>query len=120
MVSNIASVGSDGELRSAKAASFLTTLLGAFRDGWRAAAALPFLTLAMVAIELTQHVVEARLGFFSRDPSVRAAASMDPLRLAFGGLKMLVVWGLGFVAIRHLMLRDSRAAMRPARPAVRR
>ena len=65
-------------------AAWWKNFAGSFADGARAAIALPVLTLLMVGIEFAQHVVEVKLGFFSPDRAVRKAASLDPLRMAFG------------------------------------
>ena len=101
-------------------AAWWRNLSGSFADGARAATALPALTLLMVGIEFAQHVVEVKLGFFSVDPAVRKAASLDPLRMAFGWPKMVTVWALAFFAIRFLAVRDARAALRPSLSALRR
>ncbi len=91
---------------------------GAFRDGWRFAAALPLLFAAMIGIEFAQHVVEAGLGFFSPDLAVRKAAAMAPLRMAFGWPKMLIVYALGFFAIRYFVTGDAQTALRPSARAI--
>ncbi|VVT19080.1 conserved membrane hypothetical protein [Sphingomonas sp. EC-HK361] len=91
---------------------------GAFRDAWRFAAALPLVFAAMITIEFAQHCVEVKLGFFSPDSAVRKAAAMEPLRMAFGWPKMLIVYALGFVAIRYFVTGDRREALRPSAHAV--
>ncbi len=102
-----------------KLVDWLTNWLGALHDGWRAAIALAFVSLSLVAIEFAQHVVEMSLGFFSTDMEVRKAASTEPLRMAFGWPKMAMVWILGFFAVRWLVLGEARAALRPSFAALR-
>ncbi|CAN5452770.1 hypothetical protein BH10PSE14_BH10PSE14_30450 [soil metagenome] len=100
--------------------AFFTNWAGAFRDSWGAARALPILLVLMIGIEAAQHVVELQLGFFSADAAVRKAASLQPLRMAFGWPKMLILYAVGFVATRWFVMRDARAALRPSGMALRR
>jgi hypothetical protein len=93
---------------------------GAFGDTARTARALPWIVLVMAAIELAQHGVEVRTGFFSADPATRHAAGLTAARLAFGWPKMLIVWSVAFVATRYLVLHDRRIALRPSALAARR
>lgn len=81
-------------------------------DGAKAMRALPWLVVGMIALELVQHVIEVRTGFFSLDPAVRKAASMAPVRMALGWPKMFATWGLAFFAVRFLVLGDADAAWR--------
>lgn len=83
-----------------------------FVDGARAMRALPWLVAGMIALELVQHVIEVRTGFFSPDPAVRKAASLTPARMALGWPKMFATWGLAFFAVRFLVLGEARAALR--------
>jgi hypothetical protein len=99
---------------------FFASWGGAFGDAARTARALPWLVVVMAAIELAQHGIEVRTGFFSTDPATRHAAGLTVVRLAFGWPKMLIVWGLAFFATRYLVLRDRRVALRPSGLAVRR
>lgn len=100
--------------------AFFANWAGAFGDGWRMARVLPLLIVAIAGIEFAQHVVELHLGFFSVDPAVRKAASMQPLRMAFGWPKMLTLWAVGFIAMRYCVTGDARAASRPSAIAFRR
>lgn len=100
--------------------AFFSNWLGAFRDGWGAARALPILLVLMIGIEGAQHVIELQLGFFSPDAAVRKAASLQPVRMAFGWPKMLILYAVGFVATRWFVTRDARAALRPPARALRR
>lgn len=100
--------------------AFARNWVGAFGDGLRAVKALPLVVLAMAAIELAQHVVEFRIGFFSGDLATRRAVVLDPLRMAFGWPKMFATWAVAFFAIRYLVLGDARAALRPPIAALKR
>ncbi|TPG10910.1 hypothetical protein [Sphingomonas oligophenolica] len=100
--------------------AFFRSWLGAFRDGWELARVLPLIVLAMMGIEFAQHLVELHLGFFSADAAVRKAASLQPLRMAFGWPKMLVLWAIGLVTIRYCVSGDARSAIRPSTVAMRR
>ncbi len=100
--------------------AFFSNWAGAFRDSWGAARALPILLVLMIGIEGAQHVVELQLGFFSPDAAVRKAASLLPVRMAFGWPKMLILYAVGFVAMRWFVTRDARAALRPPGIALRR
>lgn len=100
--------------------AFFSNWVGAFRDGVAVARALPPLVVLMAGIEFAQHAVELHLGFFSADAAVRKAASLQPLRMAFGWPKMLTLYGVGFVAMRWLVTRDRRLALRPSGVALRR
>ncbi|MDN4630947.1 hypothetical protein QCD71_05440 [Sphingomonas sp. PsM26] len=91
---------------------FFANWAGGFVDGTKAMRALPWLVAGMIAIELVQHVIEVRTGFFSTDPAVRKAASMAPERMALGWPKMFATWGLAFFAVRFLVLGDAGAALR--------
>jgi|GEM_PF-850831 len=89
---------------------------GSLADGWRVLRALPWLIVAMIAIEMAQHVVEVSTGFLSADAAVRHAAGLHPLRMALGWPKMLATWALAAFAIRYLVLGDAAVALRvPAR-----
>jgi hypothetical protein len=91
---------------------FFANWANGFVDGAKAMRALPWLVLGMIAIELVQHVIEVRTGFFSTDRAVRKAASMAPERMALGWPKMFATWGLAFFAVRFLVLGDAGAALR--------
>jgi hypothetical protein len=91
---------------------FFTDLFGAYLDGFRVARALPWLFVALVAWEFVQHVVEVRIGFFESEAASRAVAQ-DTTRIAFGWVKMLLVYVGGFFAIRYLAWGDGVQAMRP-------
>lgn len=91
---------------------FFANWAGGFVDGTKAMRALPWLVAGMIAIELVQHVIEVRTGFFSTDPAVRKAASMAPERMALGWPKMFATWGLAFFAVRFLVLGNAGAALR--------
>ena len=100
--------------------AFFSNWAGAFRDSWGAARALPILLVLMIGIEGAQHVIELQLGFFSPDAAVRKAASLQPVRMAFGWPKMLILYAVGFVAMRWFVTRDAHAALRPSAMALRR
>ena len=100
--------------------AFFTNWAGAFRDGWHAARALPLLIVLMFGIEFAQHAVELHLGFFSADAAVRKAAALQPVRMAFGWPKMLILYAVGFVATRWFVTRDARLTLRPDAKALRR
>ena len=91
---------------------FFANWAGGFVDGTKAMRALPWLVAGMIAIELVQHVIEVRTGFFSTDPAMRKAASMAPERMALGWPKMFATWGLAFFAVRFLVLGNAGAALR--------
>lgn len=93
---------------------------GALVDILPVARALPWLLALMAAIEFAQHLIEFRIGFFSADPGLRHAASLQPIRLALGWPKMLLVWGVAFFAMRFLVMGDARTALRPSGTALRR
>lgn len=90
---------------------FFGNWAGGFVDGARAMRALPWLVAGMIALELVQHVIEVRTGFFSADPAVRKAASLTSVRMALGWPKMFATWGLAFFAVRFLVLGEARAAL---------
>jgi hypothetical protein len=100
--------------------AFFSNLLGAYRDGWSAARALPWLVALMIGIEFAQHMIELQLGFFSLDPAVRKVAAAAPIRMAFGWPKMLTLYAVGFLVTRYYALGGRRAALRPSRHAFRR
>ncbi|MDH7974281.1 hypothetical protein QH494_19000 [Sphingomonas sp. AR_OL41] len=100
--------------------AFFSNWAGAFRDSWGAARALPILLVLMIGIEGAQHVIELQLGFFSPDAAVRKAASLQPVRMAFGWPKMLILYAVGLVAMRWFVTRDAHAALRPSAMALRR
>ncbi|MEG3088173.1 hypothetical protein [Sphingomonas sp. PB4P5] len=100
--------------------AFFVNWAGAFRDSWGAVLALPWLVALMIGIEFSQHLVELHLGFFSADAAVRKAASLQPVRMLFGWPKMLILYAVGFVALRYFVTRAARAALRPSRQALRR
>lgn len=95
---------------------FLADAFGAQLDGFRVAAALPLVFVAMAGCELAQHAVEMRIGFFASEASAKAV-SLDGARMAFGWLKMLLVYVAGFYAIRYLVWRDAARAVRDVRGA---
>jgi hypothetical protein len=100
--------------------AFFVNWLGAFRDGWSAARALPLLVVAMMGIEFAQHAVELHIGFFSPDLAVHKAASLAPVRMLFGWPKMLTLYLVAFIALRWFVSRDAHAAIRPSALALRR
>lgn len=100
--------------------TFFGDVAAAYRDGWTLARALPWLVLAMAGIELAQHAVEWRLGFFAGDAALHRQAATAPLRMAFGWPKMLTLYAVGFIAIRWCVLRDPHRALRPPPQALRR
>jgi len=93
---------------------------GVFVDGARVLRALPWLIVAMIAIEMAQHVVEVSTGFLSADAAVRHAAGLHPLRMALGWPKMFATWALAAFAIRYLVLGEAAAALRAPTRAWRR
>ncbi|WP_404371264.1 hypothetical protein AB5I39_03600 [Sphingomonas sp. MMS24-J45] len=99
---------------------FFASLGGAFVDVGRVARAMPWLLAMMIAIEFVQHIIEVRIGFFSADAAVRHAAQLQPIRMALGWPKMLMVWSVAFFTIRYLALNDVAAALRPSRLAMQR
>lgn len=99
---------------------FFTSLGGAFGDTARVFRALPWLIVLMAGIELTQHVIEVRIGFFSPDFAVRHAAALQPIRMALGWPKMLMVWAVAFFTMRYLVTQSAPSALRPSRLALRR
>lgn len=100
--------------------TFFTSWGGAFGDTGRVIRALPWLIAVMAGIELTQHVIEVGIGFFSADVAVRHAAALQPIRMALGWPKMLMVWSVAFFAMRYLVTQSAGAALRPSRLALRR
>ena len=72
-----------------------------YLDGVRAIAALPWLFGAVVALELAQHVMEVRAGFF-QSYEISRALQDDPGRMLFGWAKLLSIYVGGFFVIRHL------------------
>ncbi|MEN2785750.1 hypothetical protein ACFOKI_10915 [Sphingomonas qilianensis] len=100
--------------------AFFVNWGGAFRDSWGAARALPWLVALMIGIEFAQHMVELQVGFFSPDSAVRKAAGATPIRMAFAWPKMLILYAVGFMAMRYYITGDARDAVRPTRSALRR
>jgi hypothetical protein len=98
---------------------YFADLFGAYADGVRVAAALPWLFALVAGWEFAQHVVEVRIGFFdSREAS--KAVSLDGSRMALGWVKMLLVYVGGFLAIRCLVGRDGGGPIDAAGPAAAR
>ncbi len=91
---------------------FFANWASGFGDGAKALRALPWLVAGMIALELVQHVIEVRTGFFSPDLAVRKAASLMPVRMALGWPKMFATWALAFFVVRFLVLGDAGAALR--------
>lgn len=100
--------------------ALLANWLGAFRDALTLARALPWLIGAMIAIELVQHAVELHLGYFSGDPALHRQAGESALRMAFGWPKMLILYAVGFLAVRWLATHDTGRALRPDARALQR
>eukprot|EP01037_Dinobryon_pediforme_P044243 gene44243-55870_t len=100
--------------------TFFTSWGGALGDTGRVIRALPWLIALMAGIEFTQHVIEVWIGFFSPDSAVRHAAALQPVRMALGWPKMLMVWSVGFFTMRYLVTQNTRSALRPSRLALRR
>ncbi|TPG56188.1 hypothetical protein [Sphingomonas glacialis] len=100
--------------------TFFTSWGGAFGDTARVFRALPWLIVLMAGIELTQHVIEVWIGFFSPDAAVRHAAALQPIRMALGWPKMLMVWSVAFFTMRYLVTQSIGTALRPSRLALRR
>lgn len=100
--------------------TFFTSWAGAFGDTARVFRALPWLIVLMAGIELTQHVIEVWIGFFSPDSAVRHAAALQPVRMALGWPKMLMVWSVAFFTMRYLVTQSTATALRPSRLALRR
>lgn len=99
---------------------FFTSWGGALIDVGRVARALPWLLVAMVLIEFTQHIIEVRIGFFSSDATVRHAAALQPVRMALGWPKMLMVWSVAFFTMRYLVTENAGVALHPSWLALRR
>jgi hypothetical protein len=72
-----------------------------YRQGGRAAVAVPVLTAIAVLPEAAQHVVEINLGMFDSREAFRALAN-DPMRWAFGYAKLAGFWIaiLGFARLQ--------------------
>lgn len=100
--------------------TFFTSWGGAFGDTARVFRALPWLIALMAGIELTQHVIEVWIGFFSPDAAVRHAAALQPVRMALGWPKMLMVWSVAFFTMRYLVTQSTATALHPSRLALRR
>jgi len=81
-----------------------TVLVGGHVDGVRAILGLPLLFALLIGWEFAQHVVEVQTGFYESKEAQRAAAE-DPLRMAFGWVKMILVYVGGFFVIRWLWRR---------------
>lgn len=91
---------------------FFANWANGFVDGAKALRALPWLVAGMIALELVQHAIEVRTGFFSTELAVRKAASLAPERMALGWPKMFATWALAFFTVRFLVLGDARPALR--------
>lgn len=97
---------------------YLADLFGSQLDGLRFARAMPIVFAAMVAIEMAQHVLEVRLGFFGT-PEERAKAAMHWSRVGLGWLKMATVYGAAFFALRWLAWRDRNRSLTVGTRALR-
>lgn len=92
---------------------FVADLFGAYADGVRVVAGLPWLFGAIIAWEFAQHVMEWRIGFFD-SRAAATAVSQDGSRMALGWVKMILVYVGGFFAIRYLVLGRAAGVMRPS------
>ncbi len=90
---------------------FFADLLGAYTDGVRFARGLPLLFAVMVLWEFGQHVLEVRIGFFDSIETSRAV-SLDGSRMILGWIKMILVYAIGFFAIRFFVLADRERTLR--------
>lgn len=97
---------------------YLGDLIGSQADGFRFARAVPLVFAFVVAIELAQHVLEVRLGFFgTHEQRVEAATHWS--RVGLGWFKMATVYGAGFFALRWLVCRDSKRTLAVTGAALR-
>ena len=99
---------------------FVADLIGAYRDVGRFACALPWILIAMIGVEIAQHLVEWQLGMFDSDAAVRKAASIASVRMIFGWIKMAAFFALGFYATRFAFTRDRTATLAVTSLAIRR
>jgi len=88
---------------------FATDVAAVQWDSVRFARAMPLALLAMVLIEMVQHVVEVKLGFFGPTAQRRAVA-FDPARVGLGVVKMMTLYGVGFLATRYFWFADANRA----------
>lgn len=79
---------------------FFVDLAGTYLDSLKALRALPWLFAAIVLWEFAQHVVEVRIGMFENAERARELSG-DPLRMAFGWVKMASIYVGAFFVIRH-------------------
>lgn len=89
---------------------YFRDLVGVHIDGFAFARAVPLVFLLVVAIELTQHIIEVRIGFFGSAEQRRAVA-MDSSRLVLGWMKMLSIYGVGWIAIRYYVFESASCAL---------
>ena len=88
---------------------FAGDFAGAHIDGLRAMRALPLLFTAIILWEFAQHIVEVRIGMFESEEAMKAVSN-DPTRMAFGWVKMILIYVGAFFVIRHLAgTRDGRS-----------
>lgn len=80
---------------------FGSDMVRPYVDGVRAIPALPWLFGTLVGVELAQHVMEVRAGFF-QSYEISRALQDDAGRMLFGWMKMLSVYVGGFFVIRRL------------------
>lgn len=95
----------------------------AYAASWRGSlaflAACPLLALVPVALELLQHIVEVQRGMFDSLAAAKAADS-DPIRLAFGLVKVVGLVLPGYWVARFLAWRDPARARQADPVAIRR
>lgn len=91
------------------------TFAKAFADTYRFSIAFllacPLLALVPVAFEMLQHVAEVHIGMYDSIAAAKAT-EQNPLRLAFGMVKVLSLIAPGYWITRFLAWRDPRAAAR--------
>ncbi len=91
---------------------FFTDLGGTYLDSLRAIKALPWLFAAIIGWEFAQHIVEVRIGMFESKEMGRAVAG-DRLRMAFGWVKMALIYIGAFFVIRHFISQRSNRNLAP-------
>lgn len=89
--------------------TFFSAFRLAYREGTAFLVACPLLALVPFVAEMVQHVVEVKLGMYQ---SIAAAKALDgdPVRLAFGFIKVLALILPGYWTMRFIALGRNRAA----------
>lgn len=96
--------------------TFFSAFRLAYREGTAFVLACPLLALVPFVAEMAQHVVEVKLGMYQ---SIAAAKALDadPVRAAFGFIKVLALLLPGYWTMRFIALGRDRAAAGRLDPA---